>query len=259
MSSQLIGKVALITGASSGIGRGAAIAFASKGSKLAIVGRNEANLQETKATCLKNGAISESDILVIKADLSREEDTIRAVNETLAKYDRLDILCNAAGIIANGTVDSTPLSLYDSIMNVNCRSIFHMMQLAIPHLKKTKGNVINVSSVCGIRAFPGVVAYNMSKASLDMLTQSSALELAPFEVRVNSVNPGVIVTDLHRRAGMNEETYAAFLEKCKTTHALGRAGTVEEVADAIVYLSTASFCTGVCLSVDGGRAVMCPR
>lgn len=101
----------------------------------------------------------------------------------------------------------------------------------------------------------------MSKAALDQLTRSSALELAPKGVRVNSVNPGVIITQCHKRAGMTEEAYAKFLEHSKTTHALGRPGTPEEVAKAIAFLASddASFITGVTLAVDGGRSIMCPR
>ena len=135
------------------------------------------------------------------------------------------------------------------------------MQLAIPHLKQSKGNIVNVSSVTGLRAFPGVVAYNLSKAGVDQLTRTAALELAEFGVRVNAVNPGVIVTELHKSGGMKEEEYKAFLEHSKSTHALGRAGSVEEVAKAIAFLASedASFTTGASLPVDGGRSQMCPR
>ena len=261
MSGQLLGKVAIITGASSGIGRGAAIEFAARGSRLAIVGRNEANLAETKAKCLDQGKITDSEVLVIKADLSREDDTLRVIDETIGKFKQLDILVNAAGIIASGTTESTPLSAYDDMMNINLRSVFHLIQLSIPHLKKSKGNIVNVSSVTGLRAFPGVVAYNLSKAGLDQLTRTAALELASDGVRVNAVNPGVVVTELHKRSGMTDEAYQKFLEHSKATHALGRPGTVTEVAKAIAFLASddASFTTGASLPVDGGRSQMCPR
>jgi len=128
-------------------------------------------------------------------------------------------------------------------------------------LVKTKGNVVNISSVNGIRSFPGVLAYNISKAALDQFTRCVALELAPKQVRVNSVNPGVTITELQKRGGLNEEAYANFLEKSKQTHALGRPGEAEEVAKAIAFLASdnASFSTGVSLPVDGGRHAMCPR
>lgn len=120
---------------------------------------------------------------------------------------------------------------------------------------------MNVSSVAGTRAFPGVVAYSVSKAAVDQFTRCAALDLAAKQVRVNSVNPGVIVTDIHKRAGMNTEEYKKFLEKCKETHALGRPGEPDEVAKTIAFLASedASYITGVSVPVDGGRHAMCPR
>lgn len=165
-------------------------------------------------------------------------------------------------MIGKGSVENTSLRDYDNIMNINVRSIFFLMQLAIPHLKKTKGNIVNISSVNGLRAFANVAAYCISKSALDQLTRTAAIELAPDGVRVNSVNPGVIVTDIHKRGGMTEEEYRQFLERSKTTHALGRPGEVEEVAKSVAFLATnedSSFITGVTLSVDGGRHALCPR
>ncbi len=113
----------------------------------------------------------------------------------------------------------------------------------------------------GTRAFPGVIAYNMSKAAVDHLVRCTALEVAAEGVRVNAVNPGVIVTQVHKRAGMDDAKYAAFLEHSKTTHAMGRVGDVEEVASTIAFLASdgASFITGQTIPIDGGRSVMCPR
>jgi NAD(P)-dependent dehydrogenase (short-subunit alcohol dehydrogenase family) len=141
------------------------------------------------------------------------------------------------------------------------KSIYHLIILAVPHLIKTKGNIVNVSSVTGIRAFPNVLAYCISKAAVDQMTKCCALELAGKQVRVNAVNPGVIVTDVHKRGGMSDEQYEQFLENCKETHAIGRPGTAEEVASAIAFLASGSsaFTTGTLFSVDGGRAAMCPR
>jgi NAD(P)-dependent dehydrogenase (short-subunit alcohol dehydrogenase family) len=186
------GKVSLVTGASSGIGKGAALELASEGSRLALVGRNESNLQVTKTQCLERaaGSLTDQEVLLIRADLSSESDTERVVRETIARFNRIDVLVNAAGIIDKGTTESTSLSAYDAMMNINLRSVFHLMQLTIPQLRLTKGNIVNVSSVTGLRAFPGVVAYNMSKAGLDQLTRTAALELAAAGVRVNAVNPG---------------------------------------------------------------------
>src|SRR5436190_3543576 len=124
------------------------------------------------------------------------------------------------------------------MMNVNLRSVFHLMQLAAPHLIKTKGNIVNISSVTGLRSFPGVLAYCVSKAGLDQLTRCAALELAAKGVRVNAVNPGVVVTEIHKRGGMNEEAYAKFLEHSRTTHPLGRVGDPSEIADLVLFLAS---------------------
>merc|ERR1712157_314166 len=110
--------------------------------------------------------------------------------------------------------------------------------MGTPELVKTQGNIVNISSVNGIRSFPGVLAYNISKAALDQFTRCVALELAPKQVRVNSVNPGVIVTELQKRGGLNDEAYSNFLERSKQTHALGRPGNVDEVAEAISFLAS---------------------
>jgi len=177
------------------------------------------------------------------------------------KYGRIDILVNNAGILEMGNIENASLEQYDRLMNTNVRSIYHLTMLATPYLIETKGAIVNISSVNGIRAFPGVLAYNMSKAAVDQFTRTVALELAAKQVRVNSVNPGVIITDLQKRGGLSEEAYAAFLERSKTTHALGRPGEADEVAQAIAFLasSDSSFITGASIPVDGGRHAMCPR
>lgn len=250
----LSGKVAIITGASSGIGAATAILFSKLGASLSLTGRNMENLQKTAEACQKKP-------LLIQADLSSEEDTSKIVEKTVAEFGQLDILVNNAGVLEMGTIENTSLEQYDRIMNVNVRAIYQLTMLATPELIKTKGNIVNISSVNGIRSFPGVLAYNISKSAVDQFTRCVALELAPKQVRVNSVNPGVVITELQKRGGLNDEAYAKFLERSKETHALGRPGEPEEVAKAIAFLASddASFTTGMSLPVDGGRHAMCPR
>lgn len=260
MTRLLKGKTALITGASSGIGAATAKAFAALGCSVTLTGRNKESLQQTEAKCQELGLTS-SQILVQTADLTNPEEVKLIVAKTIEHFGQLNILVNCAGIIGTGTVENTPIDLYDKIMNVNVRSLFLLSQAAIPYLIKTKGNIVNVSSVNGLRSFPGVAAYNMSKSAVDQLTRTTALELAAEGVRVNSVNPGVIVTELQKRGGLSDEQYKQFLERSKTTHALGRPGNAEEVANTIAFLASdeASFITGATIPVDGGRAQMCPR
>lgn len=257
MKRELEKKVAIITGATSGIGRATALCFAKAGANIAVVGRKRDVVNEVCETIKENKVGA----LPVTADITNEADARRVVAETVSKFGRIDILVNAAGIVSNGTVEDTLLDSWDKMMNINLRSVFHLMQLALPHLAKKKGNIVNVSSVTGLRAFPGVLAYCVSKAGLDQLTRCSALELAPKGIRVNAVNPGVVVTNIHRRGGMNESDYEAFLEKSKTTHPLGRPGTAEEVAELIMFLASdkASWITGATYSIDGGRAQTCAR
>jgi NAD(P)-dependent dehydrogenase (short-subunit alcohol dehydrogenase family) len=147
------------------------------------------------------------------------------------------------------------------MMDINLRSLFFMTQKCIPHLEKTKGNIVNVSSVSGTRAFPNVLSYCVSKAGVDQLTRCAALELAPKGIRVNAVNPGVVVSNLHKRGGMADEDYQNFLKNSKNTHPLGRVGETKEVAELIYFLASdkASWITGATYEIDGGRAQTCAR
>ncbi|XP_071819519.1 3-oxoacyl-[acyl-carrier-protein] reductase FabG-like [Apostichopus japonicus] len=253
----LHGKVAVITGSSSGIGQTTAIAFAKLGAKVVISGRNVAKLEETRQHAEKAGA----KVLVVEGDVTKEEDNVALINKTIEHFGQLDILVNNAGIIKTGSIETATMADFDLVMNVNLRSVFHLTQLAVPHLTKTKGAIVNVSTVAGLRSFPNVLCYCVSKAGLDQLTRCVALELADKGIRVNAVNPGVVETEIHKRGGMSEEQYKQFLEHCKTTHALGRHGQPEEVANTITFLASdaASFITGVSIPVDGGRHAMCPR
>jgi NAD(P)-dependent dehydrogenase (short-subunit alcohol dehydrogenase family) len=255
MQIDLKGKVALITGATSGIGRASALLFAKSGARVAAVGRNEAAL----AKLSDDLEALQCEAITIQADVT--VDATRIIDETIARFGALDVLVNAAGHLANGTIENTTLESWDSMLNINLRAVFQLMQFATPHLEKTRGNVVNVSSVTGLRSFPGVLAYCVSKAGLDQLTRCAALELAPKSIRVNAVNPGVVVTEIHKRAGMGEDDYLAFLERSKTTHPLGRVGEPGEVAELILYLASdhAAWITGVTYSIDGGRSDTCAR
>ncbi|KAF8367073.1 hypothetical protein PRIPAC_84902 [Pristionchus pacificus] len=252
--------VAIVTGASSGIGEGTALLFAERGYAVSITGRNEAALNSVKEQALKKGA-KEENILITVGDIADKAFAEKLVKDTVAKFGQIDTLVNSAGIIVNGAVIDCPLEKFDDVFNVNVRSLIQLSQLALPHIIQSTGTVVNVSSIAGPCPFPGVAYYCMSKAAVDQFTKCLALEMAPHGVRVNAVCPGVIVTDIHKRGGMSEQQYAEFLEKCKSTHALGRPGEVAEVAKAILFLAgpDSSFTTGDLLKIDGGRGIMHPR
>lgn len=250
-------KVVIITGASSGIGRAAVRVFLENGFQTIAVGRNEKELNSFRSEAKDLSG----ELKIQLADIRETSQVERLVNETAENFGRIDVLINAAGIIANGTIENTTLDDWDKMMNINLRSVFHLMQICVPHLEKNEGNIVNVSSVAGTRSFPNILAYSVSKAALDQLTRCSALELAPKKIRVNAVNPGVVETNLHKRSGMDEESYEKFLEHSKETHPIGRVGKPEEIADLIFYLASekASWITGATYQIDGGRAQTCAR
>jgi len=257
----LNGKVALITGAGSGIGAATAKLFARRGAKLSLIDRNEVNLQRVGDECARVGPANVERPLIVVAELSCEADVANLVDTTVKKFGQLDILVNNAGIFEIGTIETTSLEQYDRVMSVNVRAAFQLTMLCVPHLIATRGNIVNVSSITGTRSISGIIAYCMSKSAVNEMTACTALELASKGVRVNSVNPGVTATGIYSRAGMSHEECVRFMEHHKGTHPLGRIGDVEEVAQAIAFLacSSASFITGEHLHVDGGRHVTCPR
>ena len=256
MFEELKGKVVVITGATSGIGYASAKKFAELGAKIFITGRNEEVLKN-----LNDELNSKTESGFISGDLSDQKFREILIENTINKFSGLDVLVNSAGIIGSGSIENTPMEEYDRMMDINLRSIFHLTQISIPHLEKTEGNIVNVSSITGLRAFPGVISYCISKAGLDQLTRSAALELAPKKIRVNAINPGVVETKLHLNSGMDSDKYEDFKEHGKDTHPIGRIGNPEEVAELIVFLASenASWITGVTYSIDGGRQLTCAR
>ena len=250
-------KVVLVTGATSGIGRAVALRFAASAARVAAVGRNAEALRQVGDAIRKAGG----EPLTVPADVTREDDVRHLIQRAVSEFGHLDVLVNAAGHISSGSIEDTSLAAWDKMLNVNLRAVFHLMQLATPHLIETQGNIVNISSVTGLRSFPGVLAYCVSKAGVDQLTRCAALELAPKKVRVNAVNPGVVVTEIHKRGGMSEGNYQEFLERSKTTHPIGRVGQTSEVAELVFYLASekASWITGATYSIDGGRALTCAR
>jgi NAD(P)-dependent dehydrogenase (short-subunit alcohol dehydrogenase family) len=252
-----MGKSIIVTGATSGIGRATAEAFGREGASVVLVGRNETGLVEVADAVRGAGGRPATCV----ADVTAADAPDRIVATAADAFGRLDVLVNAAGVIASGALEATTDEIWDAMMAVNLRAPFRLMRAAAPHLKVSKGTVVNVSSVNGLRSFPGVLAYCVSKAGVDHLTRCAAIEMAPLGVRVNAVNPGVTVTNLHRRSGMAEPQYAAFLERSKETHPLGRPGQPGDIAALILFLASdrAGWMTGETIPIDGGRHLTCAR
>jgi NAD(P)-dependent dehydrogenase (short-subunit alcohol dehydrogenase family) len=250
-------KIAIVTGASSGIGRATALAFGRAHGSVVAVGRDTSALEEVASAIRRDG----SRAVVVEVDVTASDAARRIVQAALETFGGIDILVNAAGIIGSGSIETTGDELFDRMFDINVRAPFRLMRDASPHLAARKGAIVNVSSVTGLRAFPGLAAYCASKSAVDQLTRCAALDLAPKGVRVNAINPGVVVTNLHRRSGMAEDQYAKFLEHSKDTHPLGRAGQPEEIAELILFLASerSGWITGETIAIDGGRHLTCAR
>jgi len=248
---------AIVTGASSGIGRAAAKRLATGGFQVLAVGRDASALDTVCREIESAGGRAETCI----ADVTTAEAPEAIVRRAAQTGAGVDALVNAAGIIASGGVMETSDEGWDGMLDINVRAPFRLLRAAAPALIERRGAVVNVSSVAGLRAFPGLAAYCVSKAAVDQLTRCAALDLAPKGVRVNAVNPGVVVTNLHRRGGMDSGRYADFLERSRTTHPLGRPGTPEEIADLIAFLVSpeSGWITGETIAIDGGRHLTCLR
>lgn len=247
-------KTAIVTGASSGIGRAAAVRLAKDGWRVFGVGRDGEGLAAVQSEL---GPV----FVPFVADVTGPDAPSAIVRRAIEGGHALAGLVQAAGVIASGAVDVTTDEAWDAMFAVNVRAPFRLLRDAAPHLIEARGSVVNVSSVTGLRAFPGLASYCSSKAALDHLTRSAALDFAPKGVRVNAVNPGVVVTNLHRRGGMDETRYEAFLSHAKETHPLGRPGRPEEIAELIAFLLSekSGWITGETIAIDGGRHLTCFR
>lgn len=243
-------KVALVTGASAGIGKATALAFAQQGAKVIVADINNELGSETVAEIKAQGG----EASFIACDVANEDQVIALVKGTVEQYGRLDIAFNNAGIeIENSKITECETSFFDSIMDVNVKGVWLCMKHQIPAMLETAqgGAIVNTASVAGLIASPKMAAYSASKHAVIGLTKSVAGEFGRKGIRVNAVCPAVIETDMVRRAAKKDPRK---YEITVAMHPIGRIGQAEEVAQAVLYLSSdqASFTTGVALPVDGG-------
>lgn len=237
-------KVVLITGASSGIGAATAILFSSNGANVVLVGRDEIKLDEVAVKC--------DNFYIIKADISKDEEAKKIVEETINKFGKIDILVNNAGIVKNTSIFNEDITeVYDEIMKINLRAVINVTKAAVPHLIATKGNIVNISSIAGSAiTSPALIIYCVSKAGLDQLTRAMAIELASHGVRVNIISPGPVRTDILKNAGVT--TSWENIGEAETL--LKRVSEPEEIAELVLFLASdkAKGITGSNLINDNG-------
>ncbi|XP_061722417.1 3-oxoacyl-[acyl-carrier-protein] reductase FabG-like [Cydia pomonella] len=248
------GKVVLVTGASSGIGAATAILFSKEGASVAIVGRNETKLSNIAQKCTQAGAKP----LVIRADVANEKEASTIIKKTVDHFGKLDVLVNNAGIVKKASVaDPNILKVFDENINTNLRSIVQLTSLAAPFLVATKGNIVNVSSVASTKVIgENYMSYCVSKVGVDHFTRCAALDLAASGVRVNSVNPGPVKTDIAENCGLAPAgTGDIAWEYAKAVTALNRYAEPEEIADVIAFLASdkAKSVTGSIYVADNGQ------
>ncbi|HLK32569.1 MAG TPA: SDR family NAD(P)-dependent oxidoreductase [Terriglobales bacterium] len=248
---RLQGKVALITGAASGIGRASALLFAQEGAAVAVVDLNEKAGQEVAKDIVALGGQA----LFVSADVTRARDCQRAVRTVAEKFGSLHVLFNNAGIIRRASVLDLSEAEWDRVMEVNVKSIFLMSKSAIPLIEKSGGgSIVNTASGWGLAGGPKAAAYCASKGAVVLLTKAMAIDHGPRNIRVNCICPGDTDTPMLRgEAGQLGTAADKFLREA-AQRPLRRVGKPEEIAEAALYLASdaASFVTGAALVVDGG-------
>ena len=244
----LSGKAAVVTGASSGIGRAIAEALVEAGADLVLVGRAEGRLAETIAAVRERGAEAEP----VTIELTDDDAPRAIVDAAVQRFGRLNVLVNCAGIFEPMPFETQPLASFDRQMAVNVRAPFALTQAALPH-PRPEGAVVNISSIAGYAGFPQSAAYCATKGAVELMTRALATELGPQGVRVNCVAPGNIRTPMNAAQFAASREYEKSLEE-KTP--LGRIGETEDIAAAVVYLASpaAKFVNGASWLVDGGWA-----
>jgi NAD(P)-dependent dehydrogenase (short-subunit alcohol dehydrogenase family) len=240
-----INKVALVTGAGTGIGQAVAQRFADEGAKVLIVGRTESSLQET--------ATASDNISYLVADLGKSEDIERIITTIQQRYGRLDVLVNNAGWAPVTPITEVKMDEYDKVFGVNVRALVEMTVKALPLLIASKGNIINMSSAITKNPVQNMSIYAGSKAAVEMFTKVWAKELGK-DVRVNAIGVGSIMTPIYEKTDLDSSAMKAHIERISASIPMGHFGTPEDVASLAAYLGSdeARYVTGAILAIDGG-------
>jgi 3-oxoacyl-[acyl-carrier protein] reductase len=251
---RLLNKVALITGAGSGIGRASAILFSREGAKICLADIDEKGGLQTAGLIKEKGGSA----IFIQTDVAKSHDVERMIKASVDHFGRLDVLYNNAGIgMSFMPVEDVEESFWDRIMAINVKGIFLGCKCAAPIMKKQGGGVIiNTGSIAGVRARPGLSAYSASKGAAIVLTKALAIELAPFKIRVNCINPVVTDTPFLEKSIEKDQLEGA-KKAMLSTIPMGRLGQPEDMANAALFLASdeSSLMTGASLDVDGGRGI----
>ncbi|PAV82115.1 hypothetical protein WR25_12573 [Diploscapter pachys] len=263
MSGRFQDKVAIVTGSSNGIGRAIAILFAKEGAKVTIHGRVEKDLQETANQIVSAGILSEN-VVVVKGDLREDSVQKELLQKTLDTFGKLDILINNAGGVGPDMCGRKGFDMnmedYDYLFDLNLRAVVTLTNICMPHLIKSKGEIIMNSSISALPlATTTLVYYAMTKSALDQYTRALAIQVIRDGVRVNSVNPGVVLTKIFEKQGGNAEKIATALAMDPLIVPAGYYATPQDIAEVVAFLAdrkVSHYIVGHCLVVDGGNTLM---
>jgi NAD(P)-dependent dehydrogenase (short-subunit alcohol dehydrogenase family) len=243
-------KIAIVTGAGSGIGRAAAMRFAREGARVTVVDRSDEQVDEVVAAIQRAGGQA----LGAVADVTVDAEVGRVVEMTTEAAGRLDVLVNCAGVTAFGTVADSPATELDQVLAINLRSIWTVSRACVSHLRRGGGAIVNMASITGIVGAPGMAAYATSKGAIITLTRTLALEVAEAAIRVNCICPASIDTPMLQASFERLDDPDVARARNIKRHPLGRLGTPEDVANLALFLASdeASFITGGTYVIDGG-------
>jgi NAD(P)-dependent dehydrogenase (short-subunit alcohol dehydrogenase family) len=247
---KLKGKVAIITGAGVGIGEATALLFAREGASVCVNSVSESGLKVVKKINKAGG-----EAFWVRCDVSREDDAKNIIDETIKAFGRLDILFNNAGIVAQGSVETCSIDDFDRNMAVNVRGVFLCSRYALPHLKKTKGTIINCSSSVALKGVADRAAYTASKGAVHSMTRAMAMDHIKDGIRVNAICPGTTNTPSLKERLTQKGDYEEVRKLYIARQPLGRLGEPEEIAEGVLFLALNNFCTGISLSIDGGMTI----
>jgi NAD(P)-dependent dehydrogenase (short-subunit alcohol dehydrogenase family) len=248
MSNRLKGKVGIITGAGTGIGRACALAMASEGARVALIGRRKDRVEEVAREIGSNA-------MAIQCDVSKKDELADALDQTVGRFGGLNFLLNNAGVLIIGNAEQLTEDQWDKTFNVNVRAVWLLSRAALPHMRKAGGgSIINIASTLGIVAARNRAAYAPSKGAVILLTKAMAVDHGHENIRVNAICPSLVETDLSAAVINQNPDPEAVRRERTSAHPIGRLGRPEDIAGLAVYLACdeSSWVTGTSLPVDGG-------